>query len=264
MLAHLGAAAGADRAYLFQNVRDPQGRLWMDLRAEWDAAGHRAGVRGPRQPPAPVRPGVHASHRPVLARRRARRARARHARVGASGARARRRAVDPVGAGLRARRMVGVPGLRRLHRRTRLDRRRDRRPARRGRQPRRALRSRAGRAHPGARGGALPLDGRARPGGQLHRRHRRAGLDDLHQPADRGPARVLAEGVGRGPRDVAEATAPRRSSRGRSPRTSGTTRPASRSAWSTACSTATATSCGCTTRRRWCATNAACRASRTA
>ena len=41
VLAHLGAAAGADRAYLFQNVRDPQGRLWMDLRAEWDAPGVR-------------------------------------------------------------------------------------------------------------------------------------------------------------------------------------------------------------------------------
>jgi diguanylate cyclase (GGDEF)-like protein/PAS domain S-box-containing protein len=39
VLAHLGAAAGADRAYLFQNVRNPQGRLWMDLRAEWDAPG---------------------------------------------------------------------------------------------------------------------------------------------------------------------------------------------------------------------------------
>lgn len=39
VLAHLGAAAGADRAYLFQNVRDPQGRLWMDLRAEWNAPG---------------------------------------------------------------------------------------------------------------------------------------------------------------------------------------------------------------------------------
>jgi diguanylate cyclase (GGDEF)-like protein/PAS domain S-box-containing protein len=39
VLAHLGAAVGADRAYLFQNVRDPQGRLWMDLRAEWDAPG---------------------------------------------------------------------------------------------------------------------------------------------------------------------------------------------------------------------------------
>jgi diguanylate cyclase (GGDEF)-like protein/PAS domain S-box-containing protein len=41
VMAHLGAAAGADRAYLFQNVRDPQGRLWMDLRAEWDAPGIR-------------------------------------------------------------------------------------------------------------------------------------------------------------------------------------------------------------------------------
>jgi diguanylate cyclase (GGDEF)-like protein/PAS domain S-box-containing protein len=41
VLAHLGAAAGVDRSYLFQNVRDPQGRLWMDLRAEWDAPGVR-------------------------------------------------------------------------------------------------------------------------------------------------------------------------------------------------------------------------------
>ncbi|HEX7247081.1 MAG TPA: EAL domain-containing protein [Actinomycetota bacterium] len=41
VLAHLGAAAGADRAYLFQNVRDPQGRLWMDLKSEWDAPGIR-------------------------------------------------------------------------------------------------------------------------------------------------------------------------------------------------------------------------------
>ena len=41
VLAHLGAAAGTDRAYLFQNVRDPQGRLWMDLRAEWNAPGIR-------------------------------------------------------------------------------------------------------------------------------------------------------------------------------------------------------------------------------
>ena len=39
VLAHLGTAAGTDRAYLFQNVRDPQGRLWMDLRAEWVAHG---------------------------------------------------------------------------------------------------------------------------------------------------------------------------------------------------------------------------------
>ncbi|MEX0650835.1 MAG: EAL domain-containing protein [Actinomycetota bacterium] len=41
VLAHLGAAAEVDRAYLFQNVRDPQGRLWMDLQAEWNAPGIR-------------------------------------------------------------------------------------------------------------------------------------------------------------------------------------------------------------------------------
>jgi diguanylate cyclase (GGDEF)-like protein/PAS domain S-box-containing protein len=41
VLACLGPALGADRAYVFQNVRDPNGRLWMDLRAEWDAPGVR-------------------------------------------------------------------------------------------------------------------------------------------------------------------------------------------------------------------------------
>ncbi len=41
VLEHLGAAAGADRVSAFQNVRDPGGRLWMDLRAEWDAPGIR-------------------------------------------------------------------------------------------------------------------------------------------------------------------------------------------------------------------------------
>jgi len=39
VLAHLGAAAGADRLSCYRNVRDPAGRLWMDLFAEWDAPG---------------------------------------------------------------------------------------------------------------------------------------------------------------------------------------------------------------------------------
>ena len=39
VLAHLGRAAGVSRAYLFQNTRGPDGRLWMDLRFEWDADG---------------------------------------------------------------------------------------------------------------------------------------------------------------------------------------------------------------------------------
>ncbi len=39
VLAHLGTAANVSRAYLFQNTRGPDGRLWMDLRFEWDADG---------------------------------------------------------------------------------------------------------------------------------------------------------------------------------------------------------------------------------
>jgi diguanylate cyclase (GGDEF)-like protein/PAS domain S-box-containing protein len=39
VLAHLGTAASVSRTYLFQNTRGPDGRLWMDLRFEWDAAG---------------------------------------------------------------------------------------------------------------------------------------------------------------------------------------------------------------------------------
>ena len=37
VLERLGSAAQADRAYLFQNVRDDEGRLTMDLRFEWCA-----------------------------------------------------------------------------------------------------------------------------------------------------------------------------------------------------------------------------------
>ena len=37
----LGPALATDRAYVFQNVRDPSGRRWMELRAEWNAPGVR-------------------------------------------------------------------------------------------------------------------------------------------------------------------------------------------------------------------------------
>jgi diguanylate cyclase (GGDEF)-like protein/PAS domain S-box-containing protein len=39
VLAHLGAGMGVSRAYVFQNAREPDGRLWMDLRFEWDDLG---------------------------------------------------------------------------------------------------------------------------------------------------------------------------------------------------------------------------------
>ncbi len=39
VLARLGAAVEADRLCCFRNVRDPAGRLWMELCAEWNAPG---------------------------------------------------------------------------------------------------------------------------------------------------------------------------------------------------------------------------------
>lgn len=41
-LANVGRELGADRVYVFENIRDPDGRLWMNLTSEW----RRDGVRG--------------------------------------------------------------------------------------------------------------------------------------------------------------------------------------------------------------------------
>jgi diguanylate cyclase (GGDEF)-like protein/PAS domain S-box-containing protein len=41
-LANVGKELGADRVYVFENVRDPDGRLWMNLTSEW----LRDGIRG--------------------------------------------------------------------------------------------------------------------------------------------------------------------------------------------------------------------------
>jgi diguanylate cyclase (GGDEF)-like protein/PAS domain S-box-containing protein len=41
-LANVGRELGADRVCLFENIRDPDGRLWMNLTSEW----RRNGVRG--------------------------------------------------------------------------------------------------------------------------------------------------------------------------------------------------------------------------
>jgi diguanylate cyclase (GGDEF)-like protein/PAS domain S-box-containing protein len=41
-IANVGRELGADRVYVFENVRDPDGRLWMNLTAEWV----REGIRG--------------------------------------------------------------------------------------------------------------------------------------------------------------------------------------------------------------------------
>jgi diguanylate cyclase (GGDEF)-like protein/PAS domain S-box-containing protein len=39
VLGHLGEAVDVDRAYLYENVRGPDGRLWMRLRGDWAAEG---------------------------------------------------------------------------------------------------------------------------------------------------------------------------------------------------------------------------------
>jgi diguanylate cyclase (GGDEF)-like protein/PAS domain S-box-containing protein len=41
VLEHLGSAAEVDRAFVFQNLRSSDGRLWMDLVGEWDAESVR-------------------------------------------------------------------------------------------------------------------------------------------------------------------------------------------------------------------------------
>src|SRR5207249_2084139 len=41
-LAAVGLALRVDRCYVFQNLRGPDGRLWMDLRGEWDAPDVRS------------------------------------------------------------------------------------------------------------------------------------------------------------------------------------------------------------------------------
>lgn len=49
VLAEVGETLGADRCYVFQNLRGPDGRLWMDLCTEWD---------GPSTPPLFSTPDV--------------------------------------------------------------------------------------------------------------------------------------------------------------------------------------------------------------
>jgi diguanylate cyclase (GGDEF)-like protein/PAS domain S-box-containing protein len=41
-LSAIGSEVGADRCYVFENLRGPDGRLWMDLIAEWTAEGVRS------------------------------------------------------------------------------------------------------------------------------------------------------------------------------------------------------------------------------
>jgi diguanylate cyclase (GGDEF)-like protein/PAS domain S-box-containing protein len=46
-LANVGRELGADRVYVFENVRDPDGRLWMNLTSEWLRDGTRGLFEAP-------------------------------------------------------------------------------------------------------------------------------------------------------------------------------------------------------------------------
>ena len=46
-LANVGRELGAHRVYVFENVRDPDGRLWMNLTSEWLRAGTRGLFEAP-------------------------------------------------------------------------------------------------------------------------------------------------------------------------------------------------------------------------
>ena len=47
-LAAVGLALRVDRCYVFQNLRGPDGRLWMDLRGEWDGPDVRPLFEDPK------------------------------------------------------------------------------------------------------------------------------------------------------------------------------------------------------------------------
>src|SRR3954454_349786 len=49
-LAKVGAEVDADRCYVFENMRGPDGRLWMDLVGEWTAEDVDRGFAETPQP----------------------------------------------------------------------------------------------------------------------------------------------------------------------------------------------------------------------
>jgi diguanylate cyclase (GGDEF)-like protein/PAS domain S-box-containing protein len=57
VLAHLGEAASADRAFVYRNCRDDSGRLWMELVSDWSSPATASGTDDPAarsRPYAPV------------------------------------------------------------------------------------------------------------------------------------------------------------------------------------------------------------------
>ena len=117
-LAQPAGCAGVDRAYLFQNMRGPDGRLWMDLIGEWTAPRC-----APSSSRSPARTSIRIAPTSRLDRRVRRRRRGRRTRRASFRSRS---AACSLAEGtvsawlvpiLRGDGMVGVPGVRRGSRR---------------------------------------------------------------------------------------------------------------------------------------------------
>ena len=118
--------------------------------------------------------------------------------------------------------------------------------------PRRRDRTRRDRGAAPRGRGSVPGDGRADPGGDLHRsrRPRRRDGDGLREPADREHPRVSARTVPGAGRPVVRGHASRSTSPVSARSTPSTTPTSSRSSTSIGCVTRTVGGCGCTTPRR--------------
>ena len=172
-LANVGRELGADRVYVFENIRDPDGRLWMNLTSEWLRNGTRGLFDAPDTKLHPYSPDFTRwievlGDRDVL--------------DGIGRPAPGSRATDPVGRGngvdrgradLPPGRMVGLPRRGRLRRRPDLGPGRDRTVDGVGRRDRRGRRAPAEDVRGGDPGRPIPFDRPARPGGDLHRRDRR-------------------------------------------------------------------------------------------
>ena len=230
LVAIVGAAVEVDRAFVFQNVRSPDGRLWMDLVGEWDADGVRQIFEDPGNHLHPYAPDfsrridVYGKGEPIVGLvsdlpEPERTVLAAEDVVSVASV--------PILVGIG---MVGLPGVRRLLRGTGLWTRWTwRRSVDHGSGPGHDAPARPGRGDASVQRGSVPLDGGGRPGGRLHRRSGRGRLVHLHQPPDRARARLHAPTSGTTTPTCGARCCTPTTARGPSPRTNATTKPAIRS-----------------------------------
>ena len=218
-LANVGRELGADRVYVFENIRGPDGRLWMNLASEWLRNGNRGLFDAPDTKLHPYSPDFTRwievlGDRQVLTAPVAQLPESRATRPRGRGNR-----VDRGGADLPRRRLVGIPGRGRLWPRADVELGRDRALEGGGRGGLDRRRAPAEDVRRGDHRRSVPVDRRARTGRDLHRRARRLGVDPVREPAGRAAARLRAARMARRRRPLAPRDPSRRSCarRGREP-----------------------------------------------